>query len=112
MHAIRDTNPGQSGNRQCARLLAALQQLGLVSTYEASRHLDLYDPRARKMDLCDAGHPVEKMWVATPTESGELHRVGAYYLDRLGAERVLDGEPDAPITSGAPTPLTPMGGAE
>lgn len=112
MHVIRDANLGQTGKQQCARLLAALQQLGLVTTYEASRHLDLYDPRARKMDLCDAGHPVGKMWVATPTESGEFHRVGAYYLDRLGAKRVLGGEPDAqgePIPSGSLTPSCQWG---
>lgn len=111
LNAIRDANLGQSGKQQCARLLAALQQLGLVSTFEASRHLDLYDPRARKMDLCDAGHPVEKMWILTPTESGDLHRIGAYYLDRLGAERPPGGEPGMPPPSGSPTPLMPMGAA-
>jgi hypothetical protein len=86
LHGIRDANPGQSGARQCDRLLAALRQLGLVTTYEASRYLDLYDPRARKMDLCNAGHAVEKMWCLTPTESGDLHRIGAYYLTRIGKE--------------------------
>ena len=85
LHTIRDSLPGQSGARQRDRLLAALRQLGLVSTYEASRYLDLYDPRARKMDLCNAGHPVEKMWCLMPTESGNLHRIGAYYLDRGAA---------------------------
>lgn len=114
MHAIRDNNLGQSGKQQCARLLAALQQLGLISTYEASRYLDLYDPRARKMDLRDAGHPVEKMWILTPTESGDLHRIGAYYLDRLGTKRFPGSEPDAPgtpITHGSPKPVAPMGSA-
>lgn len=76
LNAIRDANLGQSGKQQCARLLAALQQLGLVSTFEASRHLD----------LCDAGHPVEKMWILTPTESGDLHRIGVYVLSRATAE--------------------------
>ncbi|WP_293999937.1 helix-turn-helix domain-containing protein [Sphaerotilus sp.] len=89
LHAIRDANPGQSGTRQCDRLLAALRQFGLVTTYEASRYLDLYDPRARKMDLRNAGHPIATMWCHTPTESGDLHRIGAYYLARDAAQQHL-----------------------
>lgn len=85
LHAIRDRHAGQSGPVQCARLLEALQTQGHVTTFEASRFLDVYDPRARKMSLVRAGHSIVMSWRMVPTESGKLHRLGVYALARGGA---------------------------
>ena len=84
--AIRDRHPGLSGKHQCARLLEALQTMGHCSTFEASRYLDLYDPRARKMDLLKAGHRVLMVWRHVRTECGATHRVGVYSLLKGRAE--------------------------
>jgi hypothetical protein len=82
LHAIRDSIPGNSSKAQQERLLRAIQRLGSVTTFEASRHLDLYDCRARKMDLVKAGHPIQKSWDQVHTEAGVPHRVGRYFLAR------------------------------
>lgn len=84
LHAIRDRHMGNEGATQRARLLEALQVLGHVTTFEASRHLDIYDPRARKMELMRAGHDIVTVWRSVPTESGAPHRIGVYML-RKGA---------------------------
>jgi Helix-turn-helix domain len=80
--AIRDRLPGTESPPQRQRLLEAMQTLGHVTTYEASRYLDCYDPRARKMELVKAGYPVVMTWRTVPTESGVMHRVGVYSLAR------------------------------
>ena len=82
LHAIRDKYRGDTSSAQAARLLEALQTLQHVTTYEASRHLDLYDPRARKLNLVKAGHCIMTSWRQVETESGQLHRVGVYTLQR------------------------------
>lgn len=82
LHAIRDKHRGDTSSTQAARLLEALQALQHVTTYEASRHLDLYDPRARKLNLVKAGHRIVTSWRKVETESGQLHRVGVYTLQR------------------------------
>jgi len=80
LHAIRDRHTGDSVGPQCARLLETLQTLGHCTTFEASRFLDLYDPRARKLNLVQAGHEILTTWRRIETESGEKHRVGVYAL--------------------------------
>lgn len=82
LHAIRDRHPGHSAATGAARLLEALQTMGHVTTYEGSRYLDLYDPRARKLNLVKAGHRIITTWRTVHTESGQLHRVGVYSLVR------------------------------
>ena len=82
LHAIRDRHHGDASSTQRARLLEALQTLGHVTTFEASRYLDLYDPRARKMELVRAGHDTLMTWRSVQTESGERHRIGVYALKR------------------------------
>jgi hypothetical protein len=82
LHAIRDRYPGDASSTQRARLLEALQTLGHVTTFEASRYLDLYDPRARKMELVRSGHETLTTWRSVQTESGERHRIGVYALKR------------------------------
>lgn len=78
--AIRDSATGLAASVQRERLLIALQTLGHVTTFEASRFLDIYDPRARKLELLRAGHPIVTTWRSVPTESGERHRIGVYML--------------------------------
>jgi hypothetical protein len=82
LHAIRDRHQGDATAPQKARLLEALQTLGHCTTFEASRYLDIYDPRARKLNLLKAGFEIITTWRTVETESGELHRVGVYSLAR------------------------------
>ncbi len=80
LHEIRDRHVGNDGAVQCRRALDALQTLGHLTTFEASRQLDLYDPRARIRDLRNAGHLIVTTWRHIPTESGRMHRIGQYTL--------------------------------
>jgi len=80
LHAIRDDRPGNAGAIQRERLLAALRALGSLTTFEASRYLDLYDPRARAMELRRAGHGILTVWERERTECGAVHRLGRYVL--------------------------------
>lgn len=82
LHEIRDRHFGHASPVQCARLLEAMQQLGSVTTAEASRYLDVYDPPARKLSLVKAGHRIIMTWDRDETESGEVHRVGRYSLGK------------------------------
>lgn len=86
LHAIRDRHPGQASSPQCSRILEALQTLGHVTTFEGSRFLDCYDPRARTMQLRKAGHRITTIWRHIVTESGAKHRVGVYVLVKGRAE--------------------------
>ena len=85
LHVIRDRHRGDAQGPQRARLLEAMQTLGHCTTFEASRYLDIYDPRARKLNLVKAGYRVLTTWRTVETESGELHRVGVYSLLRGAA---------------------------
>lgn len=80
LHAIRDATVGETSKTQCARLLGAIQALQHCTTFEASRYLDIYDPRARKLQLVKDGYPVTMTWRNVLTEAGERHRVGVYSL--------------------------------
>lgn len=79
LEALRDAMPGNSTPAQCARLREALSRFS-VTTFEAMRHLDIYDPRARVMQLRKQGHRIETHWTKEPTECGALHRIGLYSL--------------------------------
>ena len=76
--------PGTSGKAQCQRIRAALSLFSLT-TFEAMRFLDCYDPRARVMHLRNQGERIDTHWQIVQTEAGVKHRVGVYTL-RLGAE--------------------------
>ncbi len=82
LQAIRDRPRDDSARTQAVRLLEALQTLAHVTTFEASRYLDLYDPRARKLNLVQQGHKVLTTWRTVQTECGERHRMGVYSLVR------------------------------
>ena len=79
--AILRAMPGNGNSIQCARMMAAMEQLGSVTTFEGSRHLDCYDPRARVHTLRLAGTSIKTVMRHEPTENGVLHRVGVYLLD-------------------------------
>lgn len=76
--------PGNTSAAQRARLLAAMQQTGHITTFEAMRFLDVYDPRPRKLELLAEGHRIMLSWRSVPTESGRPHRVGVYYINHSG----------------------------
>lgn len=82
---ILAAHPGNSCAVQCARIRAALSRFNLT-TFEAMRHLDVYDPRARVLQLRKDGESIKTVWTRIPTESGDLHRVGLYVL-AAGATR-------------------------
>lgn len=88
LHAIRDRHQGLDGRTQCSRLLAALHELGSVTTFEASRHLDVYHPPARAKELRQDGHRITTLRRTVVTEAGACHRVGVYLLvHQTGVER-------------------------
>lgn len=78
---IRDEFTGTDGRRQCERLLTALHQFP-ITTFEASRQLDVYDAPARVLQLRKAGHKIITLWQRVTTEAGVTHRVGLYVLQR------------------------------
>jgi len=80
LEAIRAAMPGESGATQCDRLAAALEKLGSVTTLEASRHLDIYDPRARCMTLRRRGWDIKTIREHATTECGARHYIGRYVL--------------------------------
>ena len=83
LHLLRNLHPGVSSEVQCARIRSALSQFSLT-TFEAMRYLDVYDPRARVMQLRNKGEAIDTHWQTVITEAGERHRVGRYTL-RTGA---------------------------
>lgn len=82
LHAIRDRFPGVEAEAQRQRLLCAMQTLQSVSTFEASRHLDVYYPPARKLELLRQGHPIQTIMRYVFTEAARWHMVGVYFLER------------------------------
>ncbi|MGC4062955.1 MAG: helix-turn-helix domain-containing protein [Aquabacterium sp.] len=80
LKAILKALPGQDSSTGRQRILMAIQSLGHCTTFEASRLLDVYDPRARKMELVRAGHPILTSWRHVRTEAGFKHRIGVYSL--------------------------------
>jgi hypothetical protein len=83
---IRARHLGNAASAQRSRLLEALQILGSITTIEAARFLDVFDPRARKLDLLKAGHTILMTWDVDQTEAGVTHRIGRYSIVK-GASR-------------------------
>jgi hypothetical protein len=81
MAAILAAMPGNDIFTQRQRMLTAMQKLGSVTTFEGSRFLDCYDPRARVHELRQAGTRIKTVIRAERTESGNIHRVGVYLLE-------------------------------
>lgn len=88
LRSILAAHSGNAGGRQCVRFLDALERLGSVTTVELFRHLDIFDPPARKRDLVHRGHNITMTWDRGETEAGQMHRVGRYSLGH-GAQACL-----------------------
>lgn len=78
---IRNEFTGTDGRRQCERLLAALRRFP-VTTFEASRLLDVYHTPARVLQLRKAGHQIITLRQRVETEAGGSHNVGLCVLQR------------------------------
>jgi Helix-turn-helix domain len=79
--AILNRIPGNDSASQRARMMAAMQELGHVTTFEAMRVLDIFDPRPRVHELRHKhGAPITTATRIEQTESGALHRIGVYFL--------------------------------
>ncbi|TDP74132.1 helix-turn-helix domain-containing protein [Roseateles toxinivorans] len=85
LKSLRDQFTGLDAATQKTRLLAALQ-LFPVTTFEASRFLDVYHPAGRIRDLRDDGHEILTLWTDTTTEAGVTHRIGRYVLVRMAQQ--------------------------
>jgi Helix-turn-helix domain len=83
LHIIRDTYSGNASATQRKRLITGIEQLQHVTTFEASRFLDVYSPPARKLELVREGHNIKTAMRDVYTEAGKRHRVGVYYLDKV-----------------------------
>jgi hypothetical protein len=79
LQAILQALPGTSCAQQRGRIIAALQ-IGPLTSFEAMRYLDSFDPRPRILELRDQGHDIVLHWVRIATEAGAVHRVGQYVL--------------------------------
>jgi hypothetical protein len=91
---ILRTMPGIDSETQRNRMLTAMQRLSSVTSYEGSRFLDCYDPRARIYELRLAGYRVTTIMRAVPTESGVVHHVGVYVLEGPATYPLFDGLDD------------------
>ena len=81
LSAILAAMPGNHCSIQRQRMLAAISQLGSVTSFEASRLLDCYYPPARIFELRKDGHDIKTLMRAEQTESGRFHRVGVWVLE-------------------------------
>jgi hypothetical protein len=81
LQAIAAKSTGQDAPAQRERLLEALSRFA-VSTFEAMRYLDIYDPRPRVHELRHRlGYKITTVWQTVVTESGQKHRIGLYVLE-------------------------------
>lgn len=81
LEAIANEFSGENSYSQRARFLEALSRFP-VTTFEAMRYLDIYDPRPRIHELRHKyGYGIKTLRQTAVTESGEKHSVGLYVLD-------------------------------
>lgn len=80
MAAILAAMPGTDAFTQRQRMLTAIQKLGSVTSFEASRYLDCYHPPARVFELRKDGHKITTVMRPERTESGKVHHVGVYLM--------------------------------
>lgn len=79
LKVLRDQFKGTDSDTQVRRLLEALRQFP-ITTFEASRFLDVYHPAGRIKDLRDDGNKIMTLRKPTTTEAGVTHSVGQYVL--------------------------------
>lgn len=81
LEAIANEFSGENSYSQRTRFLEALTRFP-VTTFEAMRYLDIYDPRPRIHELRHKfGYAIKTLWQTVVTESGEKHRIGLYVLE-------------------------------
>lgn len=90
LEQIRLQHIDNSVRSQAKRLEAALRALGSITTFEASRVLDIYHPPARALALRKRGLSIITLRERVVTESGKVHRVGKYVLATVGGEASND----------------------
>lgn len=73
---------GSDAGAQRLRVREVLQRGHSLTTFEASRYLDVYYCPARIHEIRSEGLEVETHWANVLTEAGEVHRVGMYLLSR------------------------------
>jgi len=79
---LRDQFKGTDTSTQINLLAAAMRLCSSITTYEASRWLDIYHPAGRIKDLRDAGFEILTLWTVVKTEANVSHRIGRYVLIR------------------------------
>lgn len=81
LEAIASKFSGENSYSQRARFLEALSRFP-VTTFEAMRYLDIYDPRPRIHELRHKyGYGIKTLRQTAVTESGEKHSIGLYVLE-------------------------------
>jgi hypothetical protein len=88
LESIRAEFKGNDCATQRTRLMEAFKRGLAISTFEAMRYLDIYFPPARIKELRNDGEKIGTHWVHTPTESGDLHRIGVYVLESGGGNAI------------------------
>jgi hypothetical protein len=83
LEQIRSQHSDNSAQSQASRMEAALRELGSITTFEASRYLDVYHPPARALALRKRGLSIITLRESVITESGKTHSVGKYVLATL-----------------------------
>lgn len=78
---------GENSQSQRNRFLEALSRFP-ISTFEAMRYLDIYDPRPRIHELRHRfGYVIKTLRKTVETESGAMHRIGLYVLDSRARQK-------------------------
>lgn len=72
---------GNSAKVQCKRFIEALSRFK-INSFEASRHLNIYHPPARILELRKQGYPIDTVWESVEAENGIVHRVACYVLSK------------------------------
>jgi len=76
---LRDQFIGTEAETQAKLMLEALR-LFPVTTFEASRFLDIYHPAGRVKELREQGHKINTLRTYSFTEAGVKHCIGKYVL--------------------------------
>lgn len=81
LQQIHAAFPGNSASVQRARLVAAMRELGHVTTTEARLFLEVMNPSQRVTELRNQGSEIETAWTLEPSEVGrDPHRQARYVL--------------------------------
>lgn len=78
---------GKNSQSQRTRFLEALSRFP-VTTFEAMRYLDIYDPRPRIHELRHKfGYVIKTLRQTVETESGAKHSIGLYVLESRARQK-------------------------